>query len=46
MSFAFTQHLVDAGLDPSVGSVGEGEGDGYDNALAESQIRLYKAELT
>jgi len=29
------------GVDPSVGSVG----DAYDNALAESQIGLYKAEL-
>ena len=41
VSFAFTQRLVDAGVDPSVGSVG----DAYDNALAESQIGLYKAEL-
>jgi putative transposase len=40
-SFAFTQRLIDAGVDPSVGSVG----DAYDNALAESQIGLYKAEL-
>jgi putative transposase len=40
-SFAFTQRLVDVGVDPSVGSVG----DAYDNALAESQIGLYKAEL-
>ena len=28
-------------MDPSVGSVG----DAYDNALAESQIGLFKAEL-
>ncbi len=41
VSFAFTQRLVDEGVDPSVGSVG----DAYDNALAESQIGLYKAEL-
>lgn len=41
VSFAFTQRLVEAGVDPSVGSVG----DAYDNALAESQIGLYKAEL-
>jgi putative transposase len=40
-SFAFTQRLIDIGVDPSVGSVG----DAYDNALAESQIGLYKAEL-
>ncbi len=40
-SFAFTQRLIDVGVDPSVGSVG----DAYDNALAESQIGLYKAEL-
>ena len=40
-SFAFTQRLVDAGADPSIGSVG----DGYDNALAESTIGLYKTEL-
>jgi putative transposase len=39
-SFAFTQRLVDAGVDASVGSVG----DAYDNALAESTIGLYKAE--
>jgi len=41
VSFAFTSRLVDAGVDASVGSVG----DAYDNALAESQIGLYKAEL-
>ena len=40
-SFAFTSRLIEAGVDPSVGSVG----DAYDNALAESQIGLYKAEL-
>jgi len=40
-SFAFTQRLIDEGVDPSVGSVG----DAYDNALAESQIGAYKAEL-
>lgn len=39
-SFAFTQRLLDAGVDASVGSVG----DAYDNALAESTIGLYKAE--
>ncbi len=40
-SFTFTQRLIDAGVDASVGSVG----DAYDNALAESQIGLYKSEL-
>jgi putative transposase len=40
-SFAFTSRLIEAGVDASVGSVG----DAYDNALAESQIGLYKAEL-
>jgi putative transposase len=40
-SIAFTDRLVEAGIDASVGSVG----DAYDNALAESQIGLFKAEL-
>jgi putative transposase len=40
-SIAFTDRLVAAGIDASVGSVG----DAYDNALAESQIGLFKAEL-
>lgn len=40
-SIAFTERLVDAGIDASVGSVG----DAYDNALAESQIGIFKAEL-
>lgn len=40
-SIAFTNRLIEAGADPSVGSVG----DAYDNALAESQIGLYKTEL-
>jgi putative transposase len=40
-SFAFTQRLIDEGVDPSVGSVG----DAYDNALAESQFGAYKTEL-
>lgn len=40
-SFAFTSSLIEAGVDPSVGSVG----DAYDNALAESQIGAYKTEL-
>lgn len=40
-SIAFTDRLVDEGIDPSAGSVG----DAYDNSLAESQIGLYKSEL-
>ena len=40
-SFRFTQHLVDAGIDASIGTVG----DALDNALAESAIGLYKTEL-
>ena len=39
-SFAFTSRLIDAAVDASVGSVG----DGYDNALAETTIGLYKTE--
>jgi putative transposase len=40
-SFRFTTHLVDAGIDASIGSVG----DALDNALMESTIGLYKTEL-
>jgi transposase InsO family protein len=40
-SIAFTDPLIEAGVDPSVGSVG----DAHDNALAESTIGLYKTEL-
>lgn len=40
-SIAFTERLVDAGVDSSVGSVG----DAYDNALAETVIGLFKTEL-
>jgi putative transposase len=40
-SFRFTQHLVEAGIDASIGTVG----DALDNALAESTIGLYKTEL-
>jgi putative transposase len=40
-SSAFTERLIEAGVDPSVGSVG----DAYDNALAESQIGAYKTVL-
>jgi putative transposase len=41
MSFRFTQHLIDSGIDASIGTVG----DALDNALAESTIGLYKTEL-
>jgi putative transposase len=40
-SIAFTERLADAGVDASVGSVG----DALDNALAESVIGLFKTEL-
>jgi transposase InsO family protein len=33
--------VADAGIEPSVGSVG----DSYDNALAETTNGLYKAEV-
>ena len=41
LSILYTERLADAGIDPSVGSVG----DSYDNALAESVIGLYKTEV-
>ena len=40
-SIAFTERLAAAGIDPSVGAVG----DALDNALAESVIGLFKTEL-
>jgi putative transposase len=40
-SFRFTQHLIDSGVEASIGTVG----DALDNALAESMIGLYKTEL-
>jgi putative transposase len=40
-SFRFTTHLVTAGVDASIGTIG----DAYDNALMESAIGLYKTEL-
>jgi putative transposase len=40
-SFAFTAHLIEAGLDASIGTVG----DALDNALMESAIGRYKTEL-
>lgn len=41
VSIRYTERLKEAGLEPSVGSVG----DSYDNALAESVIGLFKAEV-
>ena len=41
VSIKYSQRLVEAGVEPSVGAVG----CSYDNALAESVIGLYKAEL-
>jgi transposase InsO family protein len=41
LSIRYTERLIEAGIQPSVGSVG----DSYDNALAESTIGLYKTEV-
>jgi len=41
LSIRYTERLAEAGIEPSVGSVG----DSYDNALAESVIGLYKTEI-
>jgi putative transposase len=41
VSFVFTAHLIEAGIDASIGTVG----DALDNALMESTIGLYKTEL-
>jgi hypothetical protein len=41
LSLRYTERLADAGIEPSVGS----RGDRYDNALAESLIGLFKAEV-
>lgn len=41
LSIRYTERLKEAGIDPSVGSVG----DSYDNALAESTIGLFKTEV-
>jgi len=41
VSIRYTERLAEAGIEPSVGSVG----DSYDNALAESVIGLYKIEV-
>ena len=37
----YTERLAEAGVEPSVGSVG----DSYDNALAETVIGLFKTEV-
>jgi putative transposase len=41
LSIKYTERLEDAGIEPSVGSIG----DSYDNALAETINGLYKAEV-
>jgi putative transposase len=41
LSMRYTDRLVEAGIEPSVGS----RGDSYDNALAESIIGLFKTEV-
>jgi len=41
LAITYTERLKEAGIEPSVGSVG----DSYDNALAESAIGLFKTEV-
>ena len=41
VSIKYTERLAEAGIEPSVGSVG----DSYDNTLAETINGLYKAEV-
>ena len=41
VSIKYTERLAEAGIEPSVGSVG----DSYGNALAESVIGLFKTEV-
>ena len=41
VSIKYTERLAEAGIEPSVGSVG----DSYDNAMAETINGLYKAEV-
>ena len=41
VSIRYTERLIESGIEPSVGSVG----DSYDNALAESVIGLFKTEV-
>ena len=41
LAIRYTERLLGAGIEPSVGSVG----DSYDNALAETVIGLFKTEV-
>ena len=41
LAIRYTERLLEAGIEPSVGSVG----DSYDNALAETVIGLFKTEV-
>jgi putative transposase len=41
VSIKYTERLAEAGIEPSVGSIG----DSYDNALAETIIGLFKTEV-
>lgn len=41
VSLAYTERIIELGGTPSVSS----KGDSYDNALAESQLALFKTEL-
>ncbi len=41
VSIRYTERLAEAGIEPSVGSVG----DSYDNALTETINGLYKTEV-
>jgi transposase InsO family protein len=41
LSIKYTERLAEAGIEPSVGSIG----DSYDNALVETINGLYKAEV-
>jgi len=42
VSIRHTEHLAEAGIEPSVGSVG----NTYDSAVAEAINGIYKAEVT
>ena len=41
LSIRYTERLAEAGIEPSVGSIG----DSYDNAMAETVIGLFKTEI-
>ena len=41
VSIRYTERLAEAGIEPSVGSIG----DSYDNSLAETVHGLFKAEV-